>query len=158
MGGKGSMAKEKSVPLHPKEKTAWLFFRVGSSVDDDTVAWVEWGHHFFDFDPVGARTRNPTREGATFFSEASVNELLVIDAMKPTREKASAKGHLQTISVFGRSGLGLSRHGLVDGLAVDRGDGGDVVGGFEAPLNLERVQTELDEFGDLVHGGEILGG
>ena len=152
------MAKKKPIPLHAKEEAARLFFRVGSTVDDDSVAWMKWGEHFLDFDPVGARTRNPTREGATFFSEASVNELLVIDAMKPTREKASAKGHLQTISVFGRSGFGLSRYGLVDGLAVDRGDGGDVVGGFEAPLNLERVQTELDEFGDLVHGGKILGG
>ena len=48
--------------------------------------------------------------------------------------------------------------GAVDGLAVDRGDGGDVVGRFEASLNLERAEAESDQFGDLVDRRQVLWG
>jgi hypothetical protein len=46
----------------------------------------------------------------------------------------------------------------VDGLAVDRGDGGDVVGRFEASLDLERAEAESDQFGDLVDRRQVLWG
>ena len=48
--------------------------------------------------------------------------------------------------------------GAIDGLAINGGDGGNVVRGFEPPLDLERVEAEFDEFRDLIDSGEILGG
>ena len=43
-------------------------------------------------------------------------------------------------------------------MAINGGDGSDVVGRFEAALDLERVEAEFDEFRDLIDSGEILGG
>jgi hypothetical protein len=48
--------------------------------------------------------------------------------------------------------------GAVDSLAIDRSDGGDVVGRLEASLDLEGAEAESDQFGDLVDGGQVLGG
>jgi hypothetical protein len=49
-------------------------------------------------------------------------------------------------------------HYLVDGFAVDLGDGGDVFGGFEAAFDFEGADAEFDEAGDFFDGGEVLGG
>jgi hypothetical protein len=43
-------------------------------------------------------------------------------------------------------------------LAINGGDGGNVVRRFEPTLDLERVEAEFDEFRDLIDSGEILGG
>jgi hypothetical protein len=43
-------------------------------------------------------------------------------------------------------------------LAINGGDGGNVVRRFEPTLDLERVKTEFDQFGDFIDSGEILGG
>jgi hypothetical protein len=48
--------------------------------------------------------------------------------------------------------------GAIDGLAINGGDGGNVVGRFEPALDLKRVEAEFDEFRDLIDSGEILGG
>ena len=49
-------------------------------------------------------------------------------------------------------------HHLVDGFAVDLGDGGDVFGGFEAAFDFEGADAEFDEAGDFFDGGEVLRG
>ena len=48
--------------------------------------------------------------------------------------------------------------GAIDGLAINGGDGGNVVRRFEPTLDLERVEAEFDEFRDLIDSGEVLGG
>ncbi len=47
---------------------------------------------------------------------------------------------------------------MVDGFAIDLGDGGDVLGGLEAAFDFEAADAERDELGDLLDGGEILRG
>lgn len=46
----------------------------------------------------------------------------------------------------------------VDGLAVNCGYGGYVVGRLEAPLDLEGAEAEPDELGDFIDGGQVLRG
>jgi hypothetical protein len=43
-------------------------------------------------------------------------------------------------------------------LAINGGDGGNVIRRFEPTLDLEGVEAEFDEFRDLIDSGEILGG
>jgi hypothetical protein len=43
-------------------------------------------------------------------------------------------------------------------LAINGGDGGNVVRRFEPTLDFERVETEFDEFRDFIDSGEVLGG
>ena len=49
-------------------------------------------------------------------------------------------------------------NGAIDGLAINAGDGGNVVRRFEPTLDLEGVEAEFDELRDLIDSGEILGG
>ena len=84
MGGEGAMAKKKSITLYAKEEAARLFFRVGASVDDDSVTRMKWGEHFLEFDPVGSSPGYFSRKRTPLFSKASVNELLMVDAVEPT--------------------------------------------------------------------------
>ena len=48
--------------------------------------------------------------------------------------------------------------GSIDGLAIDGGDGGDVVRRFEPALNFEGTEAKPDQLGDLVNGGQVLWG
>ena len=48
--------------------------------------------------------------------------------------------------------------GVVEGLAVGLGGGGDVVGGFEAAFDFEGVDADGGEVEDEVVGGEVLRG
>ncbi len=48
--------------------------------------------------------------------------------------------------------------GIVDGFAIDAGDGGDVFGGFEAAFDLEGDDPGFDEIRDKIDGGEVLWG
>ena len=52
----------------------------------------------------------------------------------------------------------MLRQGAIDGLAINGGDGGNVVRRFEPTLDFERVETEFDEFRDFIDSGEVLGG
>jgi hypothetical protein len=81
----------------------------------------------------------------------------MVYAMEPAGKKAATEGHLQAVLLFRRCGRGLLSQGAIDGLAINGGDGGNVVRGFEPTLDLERVKTEFDQFGDFIHRGEVLG-
>ena len=48
--------------------------------------------------------------------------------------------------------------GAIDGLAINGGDGGNVVRRFEPTLDLEGVEAEFDEFRDLIDSGKVLRG
>jgi hypothetical protein len=96
-----------AVALDAKEKSARFVVGIGTTIDDDTVAWMKWGEHFFELDPVGSSPCDFPRKRAPLFSKASVNELLMVDAMKPTREKASAECHFQSVLIFLGGGGGV---------------------------------------------------
>ena len=140
------------------EKTTGFVLGIGAPIDDDTVAWMKRGEHFLELDPVGSSPCYFSRERATLFSKASVNELLMVYAMEPAGKKAAAECHLESVFVFLGGGGGVNGYGAIDGLAINGGDGGNVVRRFEPTLDLERVEAEFDEFRDLIDSGEILGG
>ena len=48
--------------------------------------------------------------------------------------------------------------GSIDGLAIDGGDGGDVVRRFEPAFNFEGTEAKPDQLRDFVDGGEVLWG
>jgi hypothetical protein len=86
--------------LDAKEKSARFVVGIGTTIDDDTVAWMKRGEHFFKLDPVGSSPCYFSRERATLFSKASMNELLMIDAMEPAGKKSSAECHFQSVFIF----------------------------------------------------------
>jgi hypothetical protein len=154
---KRSVTEADSVSLDAKEKSARFVVGIRTTIDDDSVTWMKRGEHFLELDPVWSSPCNFSRKGAPLFSKAGVNELLMVYAMKPTREKATTEGHLQSVFLLLRGGGGVLVDGTIDGLAINGGDGGNVVRGFEPTLDLERVKTEFDQFGDFIHRGEVLG-
>ena len=78
------MTEADSVSLDAIEKTTGFVLGIGAPIDDDTVAWMKRGEHFFELYPVGSSPCYFSCEGAPLFSKAGVNELLMVDAMKPT--------------------------------------------------------------------------
>ena len=87
-----------------------------------------------------------------------MNQLLVVDPVKPSGKKAAAKGHFQPISLFGRGGGRLIAQGAVDRLAVDGCNRSEVVRRLQPALDLKRAEAQPDEFRDFVDGREILRG
>ena len=47
---------------------------------------------------------------------------------------------------------------MINRLAINAGDGGDVLGRFEAAFDFEGADAEFDEAGDFLDGGEVLRG
>ena len=78
------MTEADSVSLDAKEKSARFVVGIGTTIDDDTVAWMKWGEHFLELDPVRSSPCDFSRKRAPLFSKAGVNELLMVDAIKPT--------------------------------------------------------------------------
>ena len=78
------MTEADSVSLDAKEKSAGLVVGIRATIDDDSVAWMKWGEHFLELDPVGSSPCYFSRERAPLFSKASVDELLMVYAMEPT--------------------------------------------------------------------------
>jgi hypothetical protein len=72
-----------TIPLDAKKKSTWLVVRIGTTIDDDTIARMKWGEHFLKLDPVRTSPCYFSREWTPFFAEAGVDKLLMIDAMKP---------------------------------------------------------------------------
>jgi hypothetical protein len=101
------MTEADSVSLDAKEKSAGLVVGIRATIDDDSVAWMKWGEHFLELDPVGSSPCYFSRKGTTLFSKTGVNELLMVDAMKPTREKAATESHFQPVFIFLRGGGGV---------------------------------------------------
>jgi hypothetical protein len=93
--------------MNTEKESAGLVVGIGTSIDDDSVAWMKRGEHFLKLDPVGSSPCYFPRERATLFSKASVNELLMVHAMEPTREKATAKCHLESVFIFLGGGGGV---------------------------------------------------
>ena len=152
------MTEADAVTLNAIEKTTGFVVGIGTTIDDDSVAWMKWGEHFLELDPVSSSPCYFPSERATLFSKTGVNELLMVDAMEPAGKKATAKGHLQAVLFFRSCGRGLLGQGAINGLSINRGNGGNVVRRFKPTLDLERVEAEFDEFRDLIDSGEILGG
>ena len=101
------MPKADAVTLDTKEKSAGLVVGIRAPIDDDSVARMKWGEHFFELDPVGSSPCDFPRKRAPLFSKAGVNKLLMVDAMEPTREKASAECHFQSVFIFLGGGGGV---------------------------------------------------
>ena len=78
------MTEADSVSMNTEKESARFVLGIGTSIDDDSVARMKWGEHFLELNPVGSSPSYFSRERATLFSKASVNELLMVDAMKPT--------------------------------------------------------------------------
>ena len=78
------MTEADSVSMNTEKESAGFVLGIGTTIDDDTVAWMKWGEHFFELDPVGSSPCDFSRKRAPLFSKAGVNELLMVDAMKPT--------------------------------------------------------------------------
>jgi hypothetical protein len=93
--------------MNTKKESAGFVLGIGTTIDDDTVAWMKWGEHFFELDPVGSSPCYFTCERATLFSKASMNELLMVHAMEPAGKKAAAECHLESVFVFLGGGGGV---------------------------------------------------
>jgi hypothetical protein len=93
--------------MNTEKKSAGLVVGIGTSIDDDSVAWMKRGEHFLKLDPVGSSPCYFPSERATLFPKASVNELLMVHAMEPTREKAAAESHLESVFIFFGGGGGV---------------------------------------------------
>jgi hypothetical protein len=84
MGREGSVTKADTIPLNAKEKSARLVVGIRAPIDDDTVARMERGENFIQLEPVRTSAGYFARKRTTFFSEASVDELLMIDPVEPS--------------------------------------------------------------------------
>ena len=78
------MTKADPVALDAKEKSAGFVVGIRAAIDDDTVARMKWGENFIQLEPVRTSAGDLARKRTTFFSEASVNELLMIDPVEPS--------------------------------------------------------------------------
>jgi len=56
-----------------------------------------------------------------------VHEILVIHPVEPTGGKSTAEGHFQRVLIRLRERLGFARERGVDRLAINGGDGGDIL-------------------------------
>jgi hypothetical protein len=101
------VAEADSVSLDAIEKTTGFVLGIGAPIDDDTVAWMKRGEHFFELYPVGSSPCYFSCEGAPLFSKASVDELLMVYAMEPAGKKAAAECHLESVFVFLGGGGGV---------------------------------------------------
>ena len=71
-----------------------------AGVEDDAVASLQRAGEA-DVDAVTNDASDFADEGAALFSEAGVDELLVVNALKPAGGKATAEGHLHFVfSIF----------------------------------------------------------
>ena len=52
---------------------------------------------------------------------------------------------------------GFAGEGVVDGLAVDLGGAGNVVGAFGSAFDFQGVDAHVDQFGDVLDGAEVFG-
>jgi hypothetical protein len=93
--------------MNTEKESARFVLGIRASINDDSVAWMKWGEHFLELDPVGSSPCDFPREGAPFFAVAGMHELLMIDAMEPAGEKAAAKCHLEPVFIFIGGGGGV---------------------------------------------------
>ena len=78
------MTKADAFTLDAKEKSARLVVGIRAPIDDDAVARMKWGENFIQLEPIRPSAGDLARKRATFFSEAGVDELLMIDPMEPS--------------------------------------------------------------------------
>jgi len=88
------VTKADPVTLDAKEESAGLVVGIRTAIDDDAISWMEWGENFIQLEPVRPSASDFPCERTTFFSEAGVDELLMIDPVEPSRKKAATEGHL----------------------------------------------------------------
>lgn len=136
---------------------------VFASIEDDAVTCLECGDLFggrgVEANPSVLRFDDGAEEGAALFAKATVGQVGVIGAAEPAVGEAAREGHFEGVFILGSDGLdGGAAHGGVEGFAVDLGDGGDVLGRLKAAFDFEGFDPGLDEVGDEVDGGEVLGG
>ena len=77
------MTKADPVTLNAEEKSAGFVVGIRAAIDDDSVARMERGEDFIQLEPIRPSAGDLTRKRATFFSEASVDELLMVDPVEP---------------------------------------------------------------------------
>jgi hypothetical protein len=70
--------------LDAEEKTARFVVGIRAPIDDDAVSRMKWGENFIQLEPVRTSAGDFARKRAAFFSEAGVDELLMIDPVEPS--------------------------------------------------------------------------
>ena len=78
------MTKADAVTLDAKEKSAWFVVGIRAPIDDDSVARMKWCEDFIQLEPIRPSAGDLARKRAAFFSEAGVDELLMIDPVEPS--------------------------------------------------------------------------
>jgi hypothetical protein len=139
-----------------------------AGIEDDAVAGFE-RRGKRERDRFAADARDRAEEDAALGAEATVGELLVVDAAKPARVLTAGERHLEFVvrRVERGSGGGFlcggsvgsggrGRAHFIEGLAIDARDAGDVFGGFEAALDFEGGDAGADEIGQDIEAGEVL--
>ncbi len=130
---------------------------VFSSIEDHAITWSDGdAGGVGQGDPAAAAFIDGAEQGSAFFAEAAVSEVGVIGAAEPTVGEATGEGHFQGVAIgIGDGGFRLC-HRIIEGLAVDASDGGDVLGRFESALDFERLHAGFHQIGDEVDCGEVL--
>jgi hypothetical protein len=136
----------------------FLAFVGAPGVEDDAVAGLE-GPLGAEPDALGPDPGHLSEVDAAFLAEAGVDEGLVVDAPEPPGVEAATERHLQFVGGrrSGRTRGGVRPAEAIQRGAVDAGDAGDVLGGLQAALDLERRDAGTDEFGEDLESGEVLG-
>ena len=78
------MAKADPVTLDAKEKTAWFVVGIRAPIDNDAVARMERGEDFIQLKPIRPSAGDLACKRSAFFSEAGVDELLMINPVEPS--------------------------------------------------------------------------
>ena len=134
-----------------------LLIGIGAGVKDDAVAGLERGQRV-EGDEVGAHSRDGSQEGPSLLAEAGVDEFLMIHPVHPAGVKPAGEGHLELVAILVAGFAGLACQGGVDGFPVNLADGGHILGGLQASLDLETFDARGDQVRNVVHRREVLRG
>src|SRR5690349_9916811 len=127
--------------------TASLLWFLGmAAVEDDAIARFDstfaGDRNFAFFDASNLAEKN-----AAFLSESRVDQLLVVDAAKPSGVKATRKAHLQIVNVLRSEDFsgpgGLAQ--LVQRLAINPRNVCDVFRRLQTAFNLQRCDAGANE-------------
>ena len=134
-----------------------LLIRIGTGVKDDAVTRLQRSLRV-KRDEVGAHSRDGSEESPALLAEACVDEFLMIHPVHPAGVKPPGEGHLELVAILVAGFAGLAGQGGVDGFPVNLADGGHILGGLQASLDLETFDARGDQVRNVVHRGEVLRG
>ena len=121
-----------------------------AGVEDDAIARFQRGLQV-KADTLALDPRDLAQEHAALLAEAGMDKSLVIGAVKPPGVEPAREGHFHVVAVVRGDGPQL-----VEGLAVDAGDVGDVFGGLKPPLDLQRGHAHTNQLRQDFQPGQVL--